>query len=143
MPDDALNNTTWRNGVLVVKPDYVEQAYIFMREYAKLKSKLENEHAARIRQLEVRDQILEELKNAVTSGQLDAIIECINTATLGIDSTVLKAESFLSRIFKDIKKGTSNIRELTNRLVSEHIEKIRTQLFQEPMPVLKAKSLKN
>jgi hypothetical protein len=76
-------------------------------------------------------------------GQLDAIIEHINTTALGIDSTVSKAENYLSRLFKDIKKDTGNIRELTSRLVSEHIEKIRSQLVQETLLVVRAKPLKH
>jgi len=143
LPDDALNNTTWRSGVLVVKPNYIEQAYIFMREHLKLKSALEKEYSARIRQLQVRDQILEELKNAVTSGQLDTIIEHIDTTALSIDSTVSKAENYLSRLFKDIKKDTNSIRELTSRLVSEHIEKIRNQLVQETLIVMRAEPSKH
>jgi len=134
LPDDALNNTTWRDGVLVVNVEYIEPAYIFLREYLKLKRALEEEYSTKITQLEVRDQILEELKNAITSGELDAIIERINTATLNIDNKISKVENYLSRIFKNIRKNTCNIRDLTNKLISEHIEKIRTQLIQQPLP---------
>jgi len=134
MPDDALNNTVWRNGVLVVNVDNIEPAYIFLREYLKLKKALEQEYSTKIKHLEVRDQILEELKNAITSGELDSIIERINKTTLDIDNTISKAENYMSRVFKTIKKDSSRIREFAERLVSEHIEKIRVQLIQQPLP---------
>lgn len=124
LPDDALNNTTWRDGVLVVNVEHIEPAYIFLREHLKLKRALEEEYSTKIKQLEVRDQILEELKNAITSGELDAIIERINTSTLNIDNKISKAENYLSRLFKNIRKDAGNIRHLTNKLISEHIEKI-------------------
>ena len=132
MPDDSLNNTVWRNGILVVNIDYVEPAYIFLREHLKLKKTLEQEYSARIMNLEVRDQILEELKNAIINGELDSIIDSINKTTLDIDNTVSKAENYLTRIFRDLKKDSSKIRQLAERLVSEHIEKIRVQLIQQP-----------
>ena len=132
MPDDSLNNTVWRNGILVVNIDYVEPAYIFLREHLKLKKTLEQEYSARIMNLEVRDQILEELKNAITNGELDSIIDSINKTTLDIDNTVSKAENYLTRIFRDLKKDSGKIRKFTERLVSEHIEKIRVQLIQQP-----------
>jgi len=135
LPHDALNNyTTWIDGVLVVKLEHVEPAYIFTRKYLKLKRTLEEEYSTKIKQLEVRDQILEELKNAITSGELDSIIQQINTTTLNIDNTLTTAENYLLRKFKNIRKDTGNIRKLTDKLINEHIEKIRTQLIQQPHP---------
>ena len=132
LPEDMLSNTIWRDGVLVVKLEHIEPAYIFMRELLKLKRALEGEYSTRVKQLEVRDQILEELKNTITSGELDSIIERIDTATLNIDNTISKTENYLSRIFKNIRKDTGNIRDLTSKLISDHIEKIRTQIIQQP-----------
>jgi len=129
IPDDALNSTTWRNGVLIVKLDHLEPAYIFMREHLKLKKNLEDEYTSKITQLSVQDQILQELKEAVTSGKLDQIIESINRLTIEIDGSIAKVENRLQRLFRGITKNTSKIREHTATLVSEHIEKIRTQLI--------------
>ncbi len=114
--------------------DHIEPAYVFMREFLKVKKALEEEYSTKIKRLEVRDQILEELKKAISRGVLDSIIDRIDAATLDIENTIAKAENYLSRRFKHIRKETSKIRELASRLVSEHIEKIRTQLIQQPPP---------
>ena len=129
LPDGSLSLTTWRNGVLVVKVDHLEPAFVFMREYLKLKKALEENYAAKIEQLEVKDQILQELKDAVTSGELDAIITQINDLTLGIDSSIAKVENTIQRLFRGITKDTGKIRGWIARLVNEHIEKIRSQLI--------------
>lgn len=136
MPDDSLNYTVWRDGILIVNIDYVESAYIFLREHLKLSKTLEQEYSARMCNLEVRDQILEELKNAISNGELDSIIKRINKTTLDIDKTVANAENYMTRVFKTIKKDSSRIREYAERLASEHIEKIRVQLLQQPLPPL-------
>lgn len=136
LPNDALNNTMWKANVLVVNVDHIEPAYIFLREYLKLSRNLQQEFAGKIKQLEVRDQILEELKNAITSGELDSIIDEINSKTLNIENTVAKTENYLSQMFRQLRKDTFKIRELTSKLISEHIEKIRTQLIQQPPPFL-------
>lgn len=136
LPDDALNNTTWRDRILVVNIDNVEPAYIFIREYLKLKKDLEQQYSAKINQMEAQDQILEELKKAITSGELDSIINQINTATLDIENTIAQSENYMLRVFKHMRKDTGKIRELAGRLVSEHIEKIRTQIIQQPPPSL-------
>jgi hypothetical protein len=136
MPDDSLNYAVWRNGVLTVNIDYIEPAYIFLREHLKLKKTLEQNYSAKIKNLEVKDQILEELKKSITSGELDSIIQRLNKTTLNIDNTISKAENYLTRVFKTIKKDSSKIRECAERLVTEHIEKIRIQLLQQPLPPL-------
>ena len=84
--------------------------------------------------MEVRDQILEELKDAITNGELDSIIKRINKATLDIDKTVVNAENYMKRVFKTIKKDSSKIREHSERLASEHTEKIWVQLLHQPIP---------
>lgn len=129
MPDDAVTYSTWRDGVLVVKLDYVEASYLFTREYLVLKKSLESEYATKLQQLEVRDQILQELKESVKNGELDTIIETIDSVTLAIDQSVSKAEHSITLLFRGIAKNTKKIRELTAKLISEHIEKIRTQLL--------------
>jgi hypothetical protein len=136
MPDDSLNYTVWRNGILIVNIDYIEPAYIFLREHLKLKKTLEQKFSARMKNLEVKDQVLEELKKSITSGELDSIIQRLYETTLNIDNTISKAENYLARVFKTIKKDSSKIRECVERLVSEHIEKIRVQLLQQPLPPL-------
>lgn len=132
MPDDSLNYAIWRSGVLIVKTEYVEAAYIFLREHLKLKTALEQDYSTKIQNLEVRDQILEELKKSITDGELDSIIERINKTTLNIDTTILRAENYLEKMFRSIKKDSSNIRKCAERLVSEHIERIRVQLIHQP-----------
>jgi hypothetical protein len=134
LPDDTLNNTSWRDGVLVVNIDDIEPAYIFIREYLKIKKALEAEYSTKMEKLEVRDQILEELKKAISNGELDSIIDQINAATLNIENTIAQSENYILRMFKHMRKDTGKIRELAGRLVSEHIEKIRTQLIQQPPP---------
>ena len=49
--------------------------------------------------------------------------------TVGLDSSIARAENTLQRLFRGIRKDAGKIRALTARLVSEHIEKIRTQLI--------------
>jgi predicted restriction endonuclease len=141
MPEDALNNTIWRDGVLIVNVERIEPAYIFMREHLKLKKALEDEYSAKINQLEVRDQILEELKKSITSGELDVIIDRIDASISNIEVTIAKTENYLSQVFKNMRKETSKIRELASKLVSEHIEKIRTQLIQQPPPISSIKKI--
>jgi len=117
--------------VLIVKLDYIEPAYIFAREYLKLKRHLVDSYAAKVEQLDVKEQVLQEPKDAVTSGQLDSIITSINELTVNIDGSVAKVENSLQKLFRAITKDTSKIRESTARLFSEHIEKIRVQLISE------------
>lgn len=129
LPDDALSFTAWRKGVLIVKLDYLEIAYVFVRETLKLKKHLEDDYGARLAQLDVKEQILQELKDAVMNGELDTIIKSINDSTIEIDSSVAKVENMMERLFRSIKKNTSKIRECAAKLVTEHIEKIRVQLI--------------
>ena len=97
---------------------------------------MEEDYSAKIRNLEVRDLVLEELKNAITSGELDSIIEKINSATMNIDNTIARAENYLPQIFKQLRRESTKIRELASKLVTEHIEKIRIQLINQPPPFL-------
>lgn len=129
LPDDALSSTAWREGVLIVKLDYLEIAYIFVREALKLKKQLEDDYGAKLAQLDVKEQILQELKDAVMNGQMDSAIKSINDFTTDIDSSVAKVENMMKRLFTSIKKDIGKIRECTARLVTERIEKIRVQLL--------------
>jgi Uncharacterized protein conserved in bacteria (DUF2130) len=128
LPDDSLSLTTCRNGVLVVKLDHIEPAYLFMREHLKLKKQLEDDYAQKMSQLDVKETVLQELKDAVINGDLDLIIKQVDDQTFGIDDSIAKVENSLQRLFREIRKDTRKIRECTAKLMSEHIEKIRTQL---------------
>jgi len=128
LPDDALNFTAWRDGVLVVKLDYVETAYVFMRELLRTKTQLKIEYDGKIAQLEVKDQILQELKDSVTNGELDKIISRVNELSLAIDDSAVKLEQYIKRHIKEIKTSSKKIRDMTSLLVNDYIEKIRTQL---------------
>jgi len=128
MPSDALSYTTIIDGVIVVQIDHIEPAYLFLREYLFLKNSLEREHATKMKQLEVRDQVLLELKQAISNGELDKIIETVNGLTESIDTKVNTAGNYIDTLFKGIKKSTEKIRNLMAKLISDHIEKMRLQL---------------
>ena len=113
---------------LAVKLNYIEPAYVFIREYLKLKKHLQDDYAAKVSQLDVKETVLQELKDAITSGQLDSLISSINLLTIEIDTSIAKVDNSLKRLFSAIAKDTNRIREFTARLVMEHIEKIRVQL---------------
>jgi len=128
MPNDALSYTTIIDGVIVVQVDYIEPAYLFSRKYLVLKKELEKEHRTRMKQLEVKDQVLLELKQAILDGKLDEIIATVNGLTESIDSSVNKADVYIKNLFKRIKKDSGKIRDLMAKLVNDHIEKARLQL---------------
>jgi len=128
LPDDALSYSVWRHGVLIVRIDYLEASYLFLREYLILKRSLEEEYATKLRQLEIKDQLLQELEGAIRNGELDQIIGTIDTVTLAIDQSISRAEHSITLLFRGITKNTRKIRELTAKLISDHIGKIRTQL---------------
>lgn len=128
MPSDALSYTTIIEGVIVVQIDHIEPAYLFLREYLALKKVLEKEHATKIKQLEVKDQVLLELKQAISDGKLDEIITTVNGLTESIDTSVNKADVYVNNLFKRIKKDTGKIRNLMAKLVNDHIEKAKLQL---------------
>jgi hypothetical protein len=52
-------------------------------------------------------QILQELKDAIASGQLDSIIKLINDLTVNIDGSIAKVENTLERLVRGITKDTS------------------------------------
>jgi len=128
MPSDALSHLMWRNGVLIVHMEYIEIAYLFMREHLILKRKLEDEYNSKIKQLEVSDQILQSIEEAVNNGELNQIISKISEQTTAIDNAVAKLESRMQVTFGIIRKRTGTTRELAISLMTDHIEKIRKQL---------------
>ena len=128
MPSDALSYTTMVDGVTVVQIDHIEPAYIFLREHLVLKNSLEREHTMKMKRLEIRDQVLLELKQAISNGELDKIIETVNGLTESIDTKVNKADNYINTLFKGIKRSTQKIRDLMAKLISDHIEKMRLQL---------------
>ena len=131
MPDDSIAYTQWEQGVLIVKLEYLEPAYIFVRELLRLKTMFEKEHQNKVRQMELKDQILEAIKNEVTSGRLDSLITEIDSETTAIDEIISRAEHSLSLMFKGIRKHTDSVRRATARIVQEHIQRIKTQLTSE------------
>lgn len=128
MPSDALSYTTIIDGVTVVQIDHIEPVYLFLREYLVLKNSLEREHAMKMKRLEIKDQVLLELKQSISNGELDRIIETVNGLTENIDTKVNRADAYINTLFKGIKKGTQRIRDLMAKLISDHIEKMRLQL---------------
>ena len=135
-PDDALNETEWRNGVLIVKPEHIESAYYYMRRYLILSAQLETAYQSKLQRLEVRDQVIQELRDSVSNGELDDLIEKINTVTLGMDESFSKIESYLEQRFRSLKKETGKIRGYAAQIMSDHIEKIRMHLIDEINQIL-------
>ncbi len=62
MPSDALGDSLMIDGVLVVKADHVDLAYLFMRQYVIAKLKLEREYQSKVSQLQVSEQVIQELR---------------------------------------------------------------------------------
>jgi len=129
MPSDALSYSIWRNNVLIVDMEHVEIAYLFMREHLILKRKLEDEYNSKIKQLEVSDQILQSIKEAVNNGQLDQMIGKISDLTTDIDNDVVALESRIHLTLGKVMKHSGTIRELAISLMTNHIERIRMQLL--------------
>lgn len=124
LPDDTLSYTTWIDDVLVVKLDYLESAYIFVREYVKLKRILGREYREKVKEFEVKNRVLVELRNAIVNKQLDVIIGKIDLVASEIDGI---ADS-LEKVPEKIRKKTKRIRKLTTTLVEDHINVIRKKL---------------
>jgi hypothetical protein len=129
MPDDTLNYTAMIDDILVVKAEYAELAYLFMREWLKLKRALENEYANKLGQLGIREQVMHKLKEVIMDGALDKIIKDVNDWTDTVDDQVAKAEAYMAnKFFPAVREATTKIRELMADLVRQHIQKIRLQL---------------
>ena len=128
MPSDALSDSVMMDGVLVVKVDYVEIAYLFMREYLSAKARLEREYQSKLSQLRVGEQVLQELRSVINNGGLDQIIVTVTEDTDHIDSLVNKAVDYVQNLSTQLKKKTGHIRAQVTKLMSDHIQVIRAKL---------------
>jgi len=128
MPSDALSHSEMIDGVLVVKVDYVEIAYLFMRRYLVAKTALEKEYQSRLSQLKVGDQVLQELRTVVNDGVLDQIISTLTEDSNVIDTLANKAVDYVGNMANQLKKRTGHIRTEVTKLMSDHIQVIRTKL---------------
>jgi hypothetical protein len=120
LPDDALNFTAWRENILVVKLDYVEVAYIFLRELLQVKTQLKDDYALKVSQLQVKDQVVRELSDFVTSGQLDQLINAINDAAGNIENSVAKLENYVLGYVKATRSNSDKIQKITALLVTQY-----------------------
>jgi len=128
MPSDALSDSMMLDGVLVVKVDYVDIAYLFLREYLTSKSKLEKEYQSKLSQLEVGEQVLQDLREVVNNGALDEIITSVTDTTTAIDTLTNSAIDYFERFGNRVKQKTGQIREQVGKLMSNHVEVIRAKL---------------
>jgi len=128
MPSDALSDSVMIEGVLIVKVEYVEIAYLFMREYLTAKSGLEREYQSKLSQLKVGEQVLQDLRNVVNNGGLDQVIATVTEDTDHIDSLVNKAVDYVQNFANQLKKKTGHIRAQVTKLMSDHIQVIRAKL---------------
>jgi len=129
MPDDSLSYAGWVDGVLVVKVEHLEPAYLFARSFLVMSRRLEQEYSAKLQRLEVREQVMRKLRETVTDGRLDEVIEGIHGHVAKIEDAANKAENYLvNTLLAGIRRSTGKIRELAAKLVNEYIEKIRLQL---------------
>jgi len=128
MPSDALSNSVMIDGVLVVKADYVEIAYLFMREYLTAKAQLEGNYQSKLSQLKLGEQVLEELRNVVNGGGLDEIIGAVTEDADHVDTLVNRAVDYVQNFANQVKKKTGHIRAQVTKLMSDHIQVIRAKL---------------
>jgi hypothetical protein len=128
MPSDALSDSVMIDNVLVVKADYVEIAYLFMREYLVAKAQLEGDYQSKLSQLKVGEQVLQELRNVVNSGGLDEIITTVTEDTDHVDTLVNRAVDYVQNFANQVKKKTGHIRAQVTKLMSDHIQVIRAKL---------------
>lgn len=131
LPDDALNDTVWKDGVLIVKPENIEPAYVYLRQFLIMKKELQMMYDQKMSMLEVKDLVVHELQNSIRSGELDALIKRINESTGKIDDELVKAEKYMIRHIRALRLETKRIRECTTDLMSNHVEKIRMQLMEQ------------
>ncbi len=128
MPSDALSDSVIIDGVLVVKVDNVDTAYLFMRQYLIAKQRLEREYQSRLSQLEVGDQVIRELRDAVNQGELDEIIASVPQDADIIDTLVNNAVEYIRTLSGKVKKKTDHIRGQITTLMADHIGVIRAKL---------------
>jgi len=128
MPSDALSDSLMIDGVLVVKVDYVDVAYLFMRQYLIAKLKLEREYQSRVSQLQVSEQVVQDLRNSVNNGDLDEIIASVPRDTDAIDELINNAVEYTRSLSGKVKKKTDHIRAQITKLMSNHIGVMRAKL---------------
>jgi len=128
MPSDALSDSVMIDGILVVKVDHVEVAYLFMREYLTAKAQLEGNYQSKLSQLRVGEQVLQELREVVNNGGLDEIIARITEDTDHVDTLVNRAVDYVQNFANQVKKRTGHIRAQVTRMMSDHIQVIRAKL---------------
>ena len=73
---------------------------------------------------------MQELRDSVSNGELDKLIQKINDATLSIDETLRLMESYIGQRCTEIRKNTGSIRKISSELLNEHISEIRTKIFE-------------
>ena len=128
MPSDALSDSLMMDGVLVVKVDHVDIAYLFMRQYVIAKLKLEREYQSKVSQLQVSEQVLQELRASINNGDLDEIIASVPHDADAIDDLVNNAVEYVRSLSGKVKKKTDHIRAQITKLMSNHIGVIRAKL---------------
>src|SRR2546422_3444298 len=128
MPSDALSDSLMIDGVLVVKVDHVDVAYLFMRQYLIAKLKLEREYQSRVSQLQVSEQVIQELRDSVNNGDLDEIIASVPHDADAIDDLVNNAVEYIRSLSGKVKKKTDHIRAQITKLMANHIGVRRAKL---------------
>jgi hypothetical protein len=128
MPSDALSDSLMIDGVLVVKVDHVDVAYLFMRQYLIAKLRLEREYQSRVSQLQVSEQVIQELRGSVNNGDLDEIIASVPRDAEAIDELVNNAVEYIHSLSGKVKKKTDHIRAQITKLMSNHIGVMRAKL---------------
>ena len=141
LPDDALSNTDWREGVLIVKPENIEPAYVFLRQYLILKKDLEMTFEEKFLELNVKETVMQELQNAIRSGELDRLIQGIDASADKLDDEFTKMERYLEKVIKSGRRETKKIRDCTMNIMSNHVEKIRMQLLDQFQSTLESREL--
>jgi len=130
LPDDALTENVFREGILIVPLEHFEIAYTYARKYLILSSQLESQYQSRNNKINVTKRVLQELRDSVSNGELDKLIQKINNATLSIDETLRLMESYIGKNCTEIRKNTDSIRKISSQLLNEHISEIRTKIFE-------------
>jgi transcription termination factor NusB len=120
------------DGVLVVKVDYVDVAYLFMRQYLIAKLRLEREYQSKVSQLQVSEQVMQELRDSVNNGDLDGIIISVPHDVDAIDELVNNAVEYIRTLSGKVKKKTDHIRAQVTKLMSNHIGVMRAKLAGDP-----------
>lgn len=130
LPDDALTENVFREGILIVPLENLEIAYTYARKYLILGYQLESHYQSRNKKTSVKERILQELRDSISNGDLDKIIKKIDDVTLDIDEKVRLMETYIGQRCTDIRKNTDMIRRLSSQLLTEHISEIRTKIFE-------------